>query len=304
MIILDENNEKAQNSDDLIINNNNPLSVRVDNQYKEIFNILIKEKGFSKKQLLENMITSYAQNDTQKHREENINFANEINLISSSLDDILNVFTTITVKSQDTIGSIKSFYEQKFENMKVEIETLKNNLSGLQEKNSVLELANNGLSLEKEKLMSTIEEFQQKDISCKNEINSLNKRNLELLEQINVLRSTETENHVLKSETEKLSKEIDRLNKILNDKDFENDLLNKKVTRLHEDINELKNKKTEELKEFESKIKLDAELDKKAELIKLQSDYNELQIKNIENLGKINKMQEEIFLLKTKVEDI
>ena len=301
---MDENNEKAQNSDDLIINNNNPLSVRVDNQYKEIFNILIKEKGFSKKQLLENMITSYAQNDTQKHREENINFANEINLISSSLDDILNVFTTITVKSQDTIGSIKSFYEQKFENMKVEIETLKNNLSGLQEKNSVLELANNGLSLEKEKLMSTIEEFQQKDISCKNEINSLNKRNLELLEQINVLRSTETENHVLKSETEKLSKEIDRLNKILNDKDFENDLLNKKVTRLHEDINELKNKKTEELKEFESKIKLDAELDKKAELIKLQSDYNELQIKNIENLGKINKMQEEIFLLKTKVEDI
>ncbi len=304
MIILDENNEKAQNSDDLIINNNNPLSVRVDNQYKEIFNILIKEKGFSKKQLLENMITSYAQNDTQKHREENINFTNEINLISSSLDDILNVFSTITVKSQDTIGSIKSFYEQKFQNMNTEIETLKNNLSGLQEKNSVLELANNGLSLEKEKLMSTIEEFQQKDVFCKNEINSLNKRNLELLEQINVLRSTETENHVLKSETDKLSREIDRLNKILNDKDFENDLLNKKVTRLHEDINELKNKKTEELKEFESKIKLDAELDKKAELIKLQSDYNELQIKNIENLGKTNKMQEEIFLLKTKVEDI
>lgn len=301
---MDENNEKAQNSDDLIINNNNPLSVRVDNQYKEIFNILIKEKGFSKKQLLENMITSYAQNDTQKHREENINFANEINLISSSLNDILNVFTTITVKSQDTIGSIKSFYEQKFENMKVEIETLKNNLSILQEKNNILELANNGLSLEKEKLMSTIEEFQKKDAANKSEINTLNKRNLELLEQINVLRSTETENHVLKSETDKLSEEIDRLNKILKDKDFENDLLNKKVTLLHKDINELKNKKTEELKEFESKIKLDAELNKKAELIKLQSDYNELQIKNIENLGKINKMQEEIFLLKTNVKDI
>ncbi len=301
---MDENNEKAQNSDDLIINNNNPLSVRVDNQYKEIFNILIKEKGFSKKQLLENMITSYAQNDTQKHREENINFANEINLISSSLNDILNVFTTITVKSQDTIGSIKSFYEQKFENMKVEIETLKNNLSVLQEKNNILELANNGLSLEKEKLMSTIEEFQKKDAANKSEINTLNKRNLELLEQINVLRSTETENHVLKSETDKLSEEIDRLNKILKDKDFENDLLNKKVTLLHKDINELKNKKTEELKEFESKIKLDAELNKKAELIKLQSDYNELQIKNIENLGKINKMQEEIFLLKTNVKDI
>lgn len=301
---MDENNEKSQNSDDLIINNNNPLSVRVDNQYKEIFNILIKEKGFSKKQLLENMITSYAQNDTQKHREENINFANEINLISSSLNDILNVFTTITVKSQDTIGSIKSFYEQKFENMKVEIETLKNNLSVLQEKNNILELANNGLSLEKEKLMSTIEEFQQKDAANKSEINTLNKRNLELLEQINVLRSTETENHVLKSETDKLSEEIDRLNKILKDKDFENDLLNKKVTLLHKDINELKNKKTEELKEFESKIKLDAELNKKAELIKLQSDYNELQIKNIENLGKINKMQEEIFLLKTNVKDI
>ncbi len=301
---MDENNEKAQNSDDLIINNNNPLSVRVDNQYKEIFNILIKEKGFSKKQLLENMITSYAQNDTQKHREENINFANEINLISSSLNDILNVFTTITVKSQDTIGSIKSFYEQKFENMKVEIETLKNNLSVLQEKNNILELANNGLSLEKEKLMSTIEEFQKKDAANKSEINTLNKRNLELLEQINVLRSTETENHVLKSETDKLSEEIDRLNKILKDKDFENNLLNKKVTLLHKDINELKNKKTEELKEFESKIRLDAELNKKAELIKLQSDYNELQIKNIENLGKINKMQEEIFLLKTNVKDI
>lgn len=301
---MNENNEKVQNSDDLIINNNNPLSVRVDNQYKEIFNILIKEKGFTKKQLLENMITSYAQNDTQKHREENINFANEINLISSSLNDILNVFTTITVKSQDTIGSIKSFYEQKFENMKVEIETLKNNLSVLQEKNNILELANNGLSLEKEKLMSTIEEFQKKDAANKSEINTLNKRNLELLEQINVLRSTETENHVLKSETDKLSEEIDRLNKILKDKDFENDLLNKKVTLLHKDINELKNKKTEELKEFESKIKLDAELNKKAELIKLQSDYNELQIKNIENLGKINKMQEEIFLLKTNVKDI
>lgn len=301
---MDENNEKAQNSDDLIINNNNPLSVRVDNQYKEIFNILIKEKGFSKKQLLENMITSYAQNDTQKHREENINFTNEINLISSSLDDVLNVFNTITVKSQDTIGSIKSFYEQKFENMKVEIETLKNNLSVLQEKNNILELANNGLSLEKEKLMSTIEEFQQKDAASKSEINTLNKRNLDLLEQINVLRSTETENHVLRSETDKLSKEIDRLNKILKDKDFENDLLNKKVTRLHEDINEINNKRTEELKEFESKIRLDAELDKKAELIKLQSDYNELQIKNIENLGKINKMQEEIFCLKSKVKDI
>ncbi len=301
---MDENNEKAQNSDDLIINNNNPLSVRVDNQYKEIFNILIKEKGFSKKQLLENMITSYAQNDTQKHREENINFANEINLISSSLNDILNVFTTITVKSQDTIGSIKSFYEQKFENMKVEIETLKNNLSVLQEKNNILELANNGLSLEKEKLMSTIEEFQKKDAANKSEINTLNKRNLELLEQINVLRSTETKNHVLKAETDKLSEEIDRLNKILKDKDFENDLLNKKMTLLHEDINEINNKRAEELKEFESKIRLDAELDKKAELIKLQSDYNELQLKNIENLGKINKMQEEIFLLKTNVKDI
>jgi len=267
----------------------------------EIFNNLINEKGISKKQLLESMIASYAFDEIQDEREEHITFTNEINLISSNLNEVFNIFKNITIKSQDTIGSIKDFNEQKLNNLNTQLNTYKDNLANTIEKNKLLEEAKKGHDLEKEKNVNIISELKDKVAMLQNDVNHSNKKNLDLLEQINLLRSVEKENHVLKIESEKLSNELNILKIKVNEQKFENNILTKKINQQDETINEMQNNKLKEIKEIELRFKQNAELDKKSELIIIQTKYNDLQIENIKNIGIINQKSEEIFDLKSKI---
>lgn len=293
---MDENNEK--------IDNNNPLSVRVDTQYKDIFNNLIKEKGISKKQLMESMIFSYLQDDTKKSREENISFSNEISLISNSLNDIFSIFKTVSAKSQDTIGSMKDFHEQEIKNLKTRIETFEISLSQAEEKNRTIEVANNSYAMEKESLLKTIDECKQKITYDEAEISKVNKKNQELLEQINTLRLIEKTNHTLSAENEKLNSDISSYSNVLKDKNFEIEALSKKIQYMEETIKEFKEHKSDEIKEIEQKILKEADLDKKMELLQMQSRINELQVENAKSIGIINQKAEEILILKNELNKV
>jgi chromosome segregation ATPase len=292
------NNENEPFSD--VKADNNPLSVRIDAQFKEMFNNLIKEKDISKKQLLECMIENYIINSSDKEREEHISFSNEINLISTGLDEILKIFKIIAAKSQDTLGSVKNLNEQKLEDLNKQLEASKLNLSEIAEKNKLLEISNNALGLEKEKADGIAEELKQKLASYETEIGMLNRKNQELLEQLNELRVIENNNHQLTNENEKLSVKITELTHLLRDKNFENELLNSRIKYLEEAIEESKDKRTQEIKELELKIKQQADIDKKMELLQMQSKYNDLQAENMRNLCEINQKSEEIMLLKSK----
>jgi len=304
MLILNINNENDFNSDDIKIENNNPLSIRIDTQYKEMFNNLIKEKGVSKKQLLECMIANYIQDDMEQNREDHISFSNEITLISTGLDEILKIFKMIANKSQDTLGSVKNLNEQKLDNMNNQLEALKLNLSETAERNKLLEISKNALGLEKEKSDNIAEELKQKIAGYEAEIGILNKKNQELLEQINSLRVIENDNHRLTNENEKFSLKITEFSHLLRDKNFENDSLNTRIKYFEETINELKDKRAQEIKELELKIKQEADIDKKMELLQMQSKYNDLQSENMKNLCEIHQRTEEIMMLKENITEL
>lgn len=281
---------------------NNPLSVRVDPYYKEIFEDLIKQKGIPKKVLLETMISSYVESGREDEREANISFVNEINLIAGNFNEIMNIFKAMATKSQDTIGSQKSFYEQKIKNLETRIQMLETDCSGFGEKNRLLEATCNNLILEKEKLEKTIYDLNEVDASGEKEISSYIRKNAELLEQINILQKAEKESVLLKGEFEKGKNEIKVLKSSLDDKISENEKLHKKISDAEESIMQMKNKKAEEFKELELVIRKEADIDKKMEILKLQLQYNELQAENLKNLGIINKQLEEVTELKLRLE--
>ncbi len=291
-------NNEAEN---IQIENNNPLSVRVDAEYKEIFNKIINEKGITKKQLMESMISNFIQDDSQQSREEQISFVNEINLISTNIDEIFRIFKVIANKSQDTLASVKDQYEQKLVNMNSQIDALRSNISELTERNNLFELTNNSYNLEREKLLNTIDQIQSKNSINDSEINKLNSKNQELLEQINSLRTLESQNHNLIQENEKINRYVAKLNIILKDKNIEIDILSKKEQYLSKLLDEFSERKQEEFKEIERTTKHEAELDNKMKLLEMQSQYNELQAENNRNLGIINQKTEEIILLKEKL---
>lgn len=301
---MDENIEKNNQVNEVNKKDNNPLSVRVDPYYKELFEDVIKQRGIPKKALLETMILSYVESGHEEERESNISFVNEINLIAGNLNEIMNIFKTMTTKSQDTIGSQKSFYDQRIKNMETKIQMLENNSIAIEEKNKLLEAANNGFLLEKENFKKTISDLNLKETLREKEITTFNLKNAELLEQINILRKVEKENILLKVENEKARQEFNLLKSKLEDKSFENEKLLKKISSLDESLIEIKNRKSEEFKELELVIRKEADLDKKMEILKLQLKYNELQAENLKNLGEINKKSEEISDLKLKLEKV
>ena len=299
---MSENIEKTHQADAENKKDNNPLSVRVDPYYKEIFEDLIKQKGIPKKVLLETMISTYVDNGHEDEREANISFVNEINLIAGSFNEMMNIFKAITVKSQDTIGSQKSYYEQKIKNTETKIQTLEIEYKVLEEKNRLFEAAENNLKLEKEKLEKAIYNLNGVDSSSERQISSYIRKNAELLEQINILQKVEKESVILKGDFEKEKNEIKILKSHLDDKISENEKLHKKICDAEESIMEMKKKKAEEFKGIELVIRKEAEIDKKMEILKLQLRYNELQTENLKNLGTINKQLEEITELKIRLE--
>jgi len=297
---MDDNNDKSSNIIEEIKKDNNPLSVRVDPYYKEMFEELIKQKGVPKKTLLEAMISSYIETRRDDERESNISFANEINLIADNFNEIMNVFKAMATKSQDTIGSQKSFYEQKIKNQDAEIQMFGNNSASLERKVKELELENNSNKADKEKLEKVIKNLNEADTSNDKDITAYIRKNADLLEKLSILQNQEKDNVILKAEIEKAKTEAKEMKSSLGDITYENKKLLKKILDLEESIIEIKSKKEEEFKEFEVVIRKQADVDKKLEILKLQLQYNELQAENIKNLGTINKQAEEIAGLKMK----
>ena len=298
---MNENIEKTDMAEVENKKDNNPLSVRVDPYYKEMFEDLIKQKGIPKKVLMETMISSYIESGHDDEREANISFVNEINLIAGNFNEIMNIFKTMTTKSQDTIGSQKSFYEQKIKNLETKMQMLEVDYKGIEDKNKLLEVAADNFKLEKEKLEKAIHDLNEVDTSSEKEISKYLRKNAELLEQINGLQKVEKESVLQKGEFEKSKNEIKLLKSALDDKISENEKLHKKISNAEESIMEIKIKKAEEFKELELVIRKEAEVDKKMEILKLQLQYNDLQAENIKNLGIINKQLEEITQLKNRL---
>jgi len=281
---------------------NNPLSVRVDPYYKEVFEELIKQKGIPKKVLLETMISSYVDSGHEGEKEAEISFVNEINLIASNFSEIMNIFKAIAAKSKDTIGSQKIFFEQKIKNLETRAQILETDCNGFEQKNKLLEATNNRLVLEKEKLERTIHDLKEVDVSGEKELSSYIRKNSELLEQLNILHKAEKESVLLKGEIEKVKNEIVILKSSLDDKTNENEKLRKRMAEADETIMEMKNKKAGEFKELESVIRKETDIDKKMEILRLQLQYNELQAENLKNLGIINKLTEEASELRSRLE--
>lgn len=298
---MDDNSEKKNNIVEENKKDNNPLSVRVDPSYKEKFEELIKQKGVPKKTLLEAMISSYIETSRGDERESNISFVNEINLIAGNFNEIMNVFKTMATKSQDTIGSQKSFYEQKTKNQEITIQKLEDNSTSLERAVKELELGNNNNKSEREKLEKAIQKLNEVDSSNEKDVAVYIRKNVNLLEKLSVLQNQEKDNVILKAEIEKANNEAKVLKSSIEELTYENKKLLKRIYDLDEFITEMKNKKTEEFKEFETVIQKQAEVDKKLEVLKLQLQYNELQVENLKNLGTINKQSEEITVLKIKL---
>jgi len=283
---MDDNRDKTCLTGEENKKDNNPLSVRVDPYYKEVFEDLIKQKGIPKKTLLEAMISSYVDSGNEDKRESNISFANEINLIAGNFNEILGIFKTIATKSQDTIGSLKNFYEQKIRNLEINNQVIGNDIATLKEENKLFETMTNDTKIENDRLEKVIRDLNQSNASYQKEITIASRKYAELLEEINILRKMEKENVLLKL--------------ALDDKKYENEKLIKRISDTEESVTELKNKKSDEFKQLEMTLKKEMNVDKKMEILKLQLLYNELQTENLKNLGIINKKSAEIAELKRK----
>lgn len=301
---MDDNNEKNRNITEESKKDNNPLSVRVDPYYKEKFEELIKQKGIPKKALIEAMISSYIETEREGERESNISFANEINLLAGNFNEIMNVFKAMAAKSQDTIGTQKSFYEQKLKNQDVTIQMLENSSISLEKKVKELELENNSNKSYREKLEKTIHDLDTAGASNEKDVAVYVKKNADLLEKLSILQNQERDNVILKTEIEKAKVETKAMKSSLEDVTYENKKLLKKISDMNESITEMKNKKADELKEFEAVIRKQAEVDKKLEVLKVQLQYNELQAENLKNLRTINKQAEEITQLRVRLEKV
>ncbi len=299
---MSENIENSNNSEALDKKENNPISVRIDAAYKEMFEELVKGKDTSKKALLESMILNYVESDQNKKRNSNIDFSYEIALISGSINEILNTFKSMAAKAQDTIGSHKDFYDQQLQNLNVKVQAHESKNSQLEERNKLLEAANNGYNLEKEKLEKLINETEAKIKSDEKENRNLNSKVTELLEQINILRRVERENAILKSENQELTNEINKLKSSVEEKFLENESLRRKLDVVNSEICEHRNKETEAIADMELRLKKEIEIEKKSVILQMQIQYNDLQSENIKNLGIINQKSEEINTLKRNIE--
>jgi chromosome segregation ATPase len=274
--------------------NGNPLSIRVEPYYKEKFETLTKELGLSKKLLFENLILSYLEKDQQNRRESHLNLTNEINLITANLDELLTIFTKMAVKSQDTIGSLKSDYSQQICNLETRMNASNHQITALSEKNQLLEAANQGYNHSKKQLEQTIEALERAIDSKNEEIKNGNLKYLELLEQLNQLRQLERENLLLKTEAAQAAQDFKNLQGRLEAAQTEGGQLQRKAAQLQVELTEIHQKQKEAWQEREAQLRRSAELDQKTALLQLQEKYNYLQAENLRCLGEMNQKTVEL----------
>jgi phage host-nuclease inhibitor protein Gam len=287
-----------------------PLSVRVDSYYKDMFLELSEQPGYNRKRLLESMISSYIRKAKDENRHNNLNLEHEISLISGSLDDILRVFKTVSVKAQDTIGSNRSFYEQQIENLKKNIEALELKIQGIEEERKRLLLQNKDMELnirdtgeENRKLSGKITNLQEELTKSKDAYAAV-------LNEVYNLRRIDGENVRLVSENKELLGQIEKSKDIINKKEknaerqnYDYEMLelkkNQEIEFLKGEIEAFKNQianmrknKDDELKEAEKLIRKEVELKKEAEILQLRQEYNNLQMQYIKDIGVVKSNKE------------
>lgn len=306
------------------INNESPLPIRATSHYKDEFRKL-SSKFSSQKLFFEALIDYYIAGETEKNREKKISFEDEIGLISYNLEKILTTFKNIATKSQDTIGSVESNYEQKLKNLNSDIETanlkynnlLKENLA-LKEKADLLSEANKGYSTQSEKQLENIHLLEEK-------IKDIKSKNSDLMDELHELRNIEKQNIILTNEKSDLMKKIKdgntEIESIINLKDSEiqrlaklvdiqkSDLANssEKISQLNLEIKQYSEKLKEYLdttktntavyieqmkkqlsKEYDLKYK-EKILELKGEINKIHTKYNDFQLKYFDLMSQNSK---------------
>ncbi|ERI91013.1 hypothetical protein HMPREF1982_03575 [Clostridiales bacterium oral taxon 876 str. F0540] len=284
-----------------------PLTVRVDQHYKDLFLELSEKPGYNRKRLLENMISTYISREKEKDRQNNLNLDHEINLISGSLEDILQVFKRISVKAQDTIGAERSFYEQKINNHQKEIESLRLKLENEDIELKELKLLNSELDLENKKITNDNKLLGEKTKNLQEELNKARNEHASVLKDVYNLRTLESENLRRAVENKELSAQIEAFKTVINDKEkeidnlrYDNKMLEEKsskriemvkmqVEELTKQLTDISNNKETYLKEFEKLLRKEFEIKRESEILELKSEYNKLQLKYIKDLENMKK---------------
>lgn len=280
---------------------NNPLSVRIDSQFKELFNGIINEKGMSKKLLLEKMISFYIENESKTNH---INYLNDYNLLSINLEEILKHFKSIVTKSEESIELINNDATKVIKEKDNEIQSLKLSLESLTKQNKELIQKNqetsNGIIL----LESKYGTIESKHLKKESEFLDLRNRNLELLENLNSIRKAEVENVLLKEDVEKLTKENRKCQNEKEDLNLDISRLEKKIEQIKMQNKENEEKKNIEYNTKESLIRKELELNNKIEILELHNKLNELQKENIMNISIINNLNIELREGRIQVENL
>jgi len=299
---MDEfNNETQDNKKD------SPLSVRVEQYYKELFLELSEKPGYNRKRLLENMISTYISKEREDNRQSNLNLEHEISLISGSLNDILGVFKTISTKAQDTIGSDRSFYEQQIENYKKEIESYKMKFQSEEVQIKELKLQNNELELVINKLNEENKKLEDKNKNLQQDADKSKDAHAEVLKDVYNLRGLEVENLRRTAENKELSAQIEAIKVIVNDKEKEieklkynykvledksdkkSELLEMQIEEMAKQIDSMRKNKEADIKEVEELLRKEFQVRKETEILELKSEYNKLQLQYIKDMESMKK---------------
>lgn len=280
----------------------NPLSVRVDSDLKEKFDALTEGKGLTKKTMMEHLILSYIKQEEDNEREDVLHFKSEVNLISTSLNDILSIIEKMVSKSQNTVISQKENYEQQIKNLNNQLNTYKEKIEELENKYDLFEAAQEGYEAKKVEMDEEIHNLQQKLNEERKYCDEANHKHRVLLEQLNDLRGIERQNESLNNDRKELNQEkkklensikgkedeinslVRRLQLVSEEKDNTIKILEQRLEAFNHSLIE-KNKFLEQEKdEIESNIRKELELEAKETQLQFQTQYNELQIKNMENM--------------------
>jgi chromosome segregation ATPase len=302
---MDENN-KVELKNEIESEDNKketPLSVRVDSYYKDLFLEYSEQPGFSRKRLMENMISTYISRGKEENRQSNLNLEHEISLIAGSLEDILKTFKTISAKAQDTIGSNKNLHHQQMENLRKNQETLELKLEGFEKEGKELKLHNKELQLNIKNLEEENVKLKDRTVLLQREAKEAKEAHAAILNEVYTLRRIDGENIKLLAQNKELSAKIEELNKIIDRKhkdaeelSYDYEMLelkkSKEIEKLQSEVEGLSNQikatqndRHEELKELETMIRREIQLQKEAEILELKLKYNDLQMKYIEDIG-------------------
>lgn len=285
---IDNNNEENMLKDDS--KKEHPLSVRVGHYYKDIFNELSNRPGYNKKNLLETMIYQYVKREEATDRRNYLNLDHEISLITQSLDDVLRIFKTLSVKAQDTIGSNKTYYEQQVENLNTKIKTMENQVLSAEDEKNRLDVQSKSIELKYDKLSDEKKKLEEKLEKLEVELRDTKEEKSKVLNEVYNLRNIQGENIELNSKNSKLLEEIERIKDIVHKAD-------KQIADLKDNLETLEKRKQNEIETLALKNKNEVDaLENKLTL--LNDQLRNIQVENNDLNSKKDKLLEDLENLK------